>query len=151
MKEVIAATIIIATIFSAMAITVVHVDDMPWVSDKILERVAREETRCATSPNANIDACTQVVRQMKAVTSALAAALLTIAAAMSSPGRATASFGILAGVVAIKAAYHQTMHITNGDLTLPIIILGSAVLLTVAIASGAIIAMLRERRANKAN
>lgn len=151
MKEVTTATIMIVTIFSAMAITALHVDDLPWVSDEILERIAREEARCAASPNESNDACTQIVRQIKAVGSALAAALLTIAAAMSSPGRATAAFGILAGIAATKATYHQTMHITDGDFTLPITILGAAGVLTAVIAVGMILAMLRERKANKPN
>ena len=149
MKEVITATVITVTVFSAMAITVVHVDDLPWVSGEILERIAREETHCAAGPDANDDACTQVVRQMRSVTSALVTAMLTIAAAMSSQGRATAVFGILAGLAATKATYHQTLHITDGDFTLPFTILATAGILTTVIAGGMILAMLRERKSSE--
>jgi len=151
MQKVIASTIIAVTVFSAMAITVVHVDEIPGTSGETFERIVREETRCATSPNANDDACTQIVRQMRSVTSALATAMLTIAAEMVSSRGATAVFGILAGVAATKAVYHQTMHITNGDFTLPIIILAAAGILTVAISVGMIVAIVREREAGKPN
>ena len=151
MQKVITSTIIAVTVFSAMAITVVHVDEIPSTSGEAFERIVREETRCATSPNANDDACAQMVRQMRSVTSALVTAMLTVATAMAGSRGATAVFGILAGVAATKAVYHQTMHITNGDPTLPIIILGTAGILTAVIGVGMILAILYEREAGKPN
>ena len=45
-------------------------------------------------------------------------------------------YGIIAGLLALKAVFDQFMYLTNGDITLPVIIIVVGALITVPLGIG---------------
>ena len=128
-----------AALFSLIAISVTHFDGLPYSLNKPFLDAVRENTPCGTSTNANVENCIQTRRQIRSLIAAMAAAIFTVAAATTSSKAGTVAYGIGAGVTALKAVYNQMMYITNGDLTLPIIILAVAAILILPL-GGALLA-----------
>ena len=145
MRTFLTVLVIGGPLLSLMAIFVTHVDDLPpdrpaW----FLEQVGGN-TDCENHDLESNDGCIQTVRQIQAVVAAMAAGVLTIAAAAATV-HIQAIFVALAGVTALKAAFHQMMYVTNGDLTLPFIIVGAAAVLLVIVGVPTLISALTEKR-----
>ena len=127
----------VAIVFALVAMLVPHADDLPLSGEGsgFLDMVM-DNTDCGTCTGAGNDDCAQIIRQIRSLMAAMAAAFCTIAA-VSSNRRWTIIYGYFAGVTALKAVFNQFMYITNGDLTLPILIVIAAGLITGAVSIGA--------------
>jgi hypothetical protein len=127
----------IAVAFSLMAMLVPHADDLPLSGETPgFLNIVMDNTDCATNAGVGNEDCTQTIRQIRSLMAAMVTAICTIAA-VASNGRWTVIYGCIAGLTALKAVFNQFMYITNGDLTLPILIIATAALITWAASIGA--------------
>ena len=127
----------VAVAFSLVAMLVPHVDDLSLSGGKTgFLDIVMDNTGCATSAGVGNDDCAQTIRQIRSLMAAMVTAICTIAA-VTSNRRGTVIYGCIAGLTALKAVFNQFMYITNGDLTLPILIVATAALITGAASIGA--------------
>ena len=127
----------VAVVFALVAMLVPHADDLPLSGERTgFLDIVMDNTDCATSAGAGDDDCAQTGRQIRSLMAAMATAICTIAA-VTSNRRWTIIYGYIAGLTALKAVFNQFMYITNGDLTLPILIVSAAALITGAVSIGA--------------
>ena len=130
------AIVAILVIISAAAILMAHADELYSLagarSTPFLD-LARDHTNCSTKPDTDNGNCVQTVRQMKSLIAAMVAALFTILSVTATQRLLTITFGIIAGATALKAVFHQTMYITDGNTTLPVLILAVAILPSIGV------------------
>lgn len=133
------AIVAIIVVTSATAILMSHTDELyalsgAW-STPFLD-LMRNTTDCGMKPVTDSGNCVQVARQMKSLIAAMVAALLTILSVTAAGRSLTLAFGVAAGASALKAVYHQTMYIADGNVMLPILILVVASFPSIGIAIG---------------
>ena len=124
--------IAVSVLVSLMGILVTHADQVNLSSYTPFLDAVKEHTTCAAST----DGCVQTVRQIRSLIAALAAAVCTIATAITTSKRRQVAYCVLAGTAGLKAVFNQMMYITGGDLMLPIIIMIVAVLCAAAMGGG---------------
>lgn len=130
------------TVFALMAILVIHFEDLTPGSYTPYFTTVQNLTECGIATGPNGDDCVQIARQVRSLATAMAAAIFTISAAT---GIRQAWSGVAAGLLAIKAVFHQMMYITNGDPMLPIALVVVAGLCTMVAIVPWMIVLSRER------
>ena len=123
--------IMLAAAVSLVAMALTHTDLLPPSHRTPILDIVMDETNCAVYADAGKDDCTQIIIQIRSLFAAMAAAICTISAVAASTKRREIIYGVLAGLTALKAVFHQFMYITDGDLTIPLIIVIVAAMLAV--------------------
>lgn len=129
--------IFLAVVFSVVVMGVSHTDELPTSSNTPILDMVMDKTDRGTNAEAGSDDCVQIVRQIRSLFAAMAAAICTISTVGASTRGLQVFYGSIAGLMALKAVFHQFMHITLGDPTIPLTIIIVAAVLTVAPAIGA--------------
>ena len=127
---------IAAFVLSMLVITITHTSELNFGGITHFDTLVREETNCTTDADTKTNTCTEVTAQIRALAAAMAAAVLTIATVIVTSKPQILFYGIWAGITALKAVFHQTMSMTNGEITLPLVILGVAIFITIPVAVG---------------
>lgn len=130
---------VLAVLVFLMAMTFTHADEVPYSRNMPFLDMVTRKTDCLMTTEVNDNNCVQMTRQIKALMAAMAAAICTIATVTTTYRLLTSIYAALAGFTALKAVFHQFMYITNGDLTIPALLVSASLVTIGGLAAGALL------------